>query len=112
MNGCPGELTERIVIQQHTTVADGLGGQTATLANISTDPNPWAKVIVMRGKENQNAERTSAFVGYQFRILNRNDITEDMVILWNSRKFNIRAVLYRGALDDFLHIETDLGVAI
>jgi len=106
------ELNELITFQSYTEVSDGMGGVTKTAVNISTDPTAWAKVTVLTGAESQTAERRSANVRYRFKIHNRNDITEGMIISWNSRTFNITAVLFRGEMDQYLYIETDLGTAV
>ncbi|RMG71929.1 MAG: head-tail adaptor protein [Chloroflexi bacterium] len=106
------ELNELITIQRYVEVDDGSGGRTSTLVDIDNDPQVWAKVIVLSGKEQYTHDRTEAVARYQFRILNRSDLDESMVIVWNNRVFNIVAVLYRSESDFFLHVETELGKAV
>lgn len=107
----PGQLDQRVTLQEATETSDGGGGSIQAWANFSTDATVWAEVYPMSGNENENGGSINASGMWRFVIRNRSDVTERDRILWDSEPYNIRRVARRGGREMYLTIEAERGVA-
>lgn len=104
-----GELDQRIsIIRRTATVADGMGGHTASDATIASVP---AKVIAQAGRERVAGDRVNAEAGYRFIIRHRSDVLETDRIQWSGVLFQIRSVLREGGRPLYIEIIAERGVA-
>ena len=105
----PGELRERIYIEEEVTTPDGSGGSTTEW---QTKFGPlWAHVRPMRGTERGHAGQQQAESLYKVFIRTR-DIDPAYRIRWGSngnRILNIRFVAH-SPRDEFMPIDAELGV--
>lgn len=105
----PGELDQRILIQQEVTTSDGSGGQTKTWQTVHGPI--WAKVRPQSGAERSRSDQVQAEAKYMVFIHNR-AIEESYRIVWESnggRILNIRYVA-RSPRDLYIKIEAEEGV--
>lgn len=105
-------LNELITIKEKSTVTDSIGGGALTYVNLATDPTPFAKVTSMSGKQSFSADRIEAIGVYAFKMLNRNDLDETMIIAWNSREYNIIDVQYEDTTAIYLVVLAAEGAAV
>lgn len=108
----PGKLDQRITFQEESRNDDGGGGAVRAWVNVASNPTVWAHVRAKTGRERVDADRVDADAGYVFTVRNRSDITEKNIILWNSRKLNIRFIRNLAHKPLYLEIEADQGVAL
>lgn len=107
----PGRFDQRITVQQESRADDGYGGSVLTWTTYATR---WATVRALKGQERQMAQQTEAGVDVEFQV--RRDsimaaVTAAMRISWNSKTFNIRAVLDDGPRSTLLRIQAETGAA-
>jgi len=107
----PGQLDQRIAIQDFTLAADGGGGLTKAWADLATDPDVWASVKAGGGGESTTEDRTNATAMTTFVIRNRSDIDERMRIVWEGLDYNIRHVMREGSRAMYLTILAERGVS-
>ena len=84
-----GKLDRRITIQQATVTRGAGGGETRTWANLAT---VWANVRPMSGREFTAGQQLGE-VTTTFQIRYRSDVVEKMRVSYDSKTYNIRAVL-------------------
>lgn len=93
-----GKLDRRITIQQATVTRGAGGGETRSWTTLAT---VWANVRPMSGREFVAGQRTGGGTTTQqlgevtttFQIRYRSDVVEKMRISYDSKTYNIRAVL-------------------
>lgn len=107
----PGRMDQRITLERNTPVENGLGGRTDAWAPLAAQPNVWAAVLPLRGREMVEGGQVVATSAYLFTIRSRQDLTEADRIVWNSAPYNIRRIERRGARALYMVIEADRGVA-
>lgn len=84
-----GQLDRRITIQTFTTSTDAFGQK---VKSFSTLANVWAKVEVKVGKEDEEADAIAATAMVDFFIRYRDDINEQMRIIYNNETYKIKAI--------------------
>jgi len=109
MNYRPGELDQRITLQERVTVADGYGGSSFTWVNIATLSNVWAHVRVGSGREVTEYDRVNAEVNYIFVIRNRSDIDSAYRILWDDEPYNITSAMKPKTRSMYMEISAKSG---
>jgi len=90
-----GTLRKKVAIQAESKTDDGAGGYTLAWTTLAT---AWANITPILGKEVYASGHLEGHVTHKVTIRWRGDITPttDMRLSYNSRTFNIRAVLNRG----------------
>lgn len=83
---------ERITFQEATITHNDLNEEIKTWANIATAPTMWAEASPRTGREDFAGEQKHGFQRYQFKVLWRSDIDEQMRVSWNSKFWDIRSV--------------------
>ena len=86
----PGQLTERLAIQQRTITRAANGEEVETWATLVT---VWAEARPLRGREFFAANQTAQAVDVRFFIRHRPGITGDMRLVWNAQHYDIAAVI-------------------
>jgi len=88
-----GKLRHKVLLQQRTDTPDATtGAPAATWASI-TNPNEWAAVEPLTGREYHEARARNSEVDHRIRIRYRSGITTKNSVLWGTRRFDIQAVL-------------------
>lgn len=103
-----GELDQRVEIRREVRDDDGMGGSVLSWETIAT---VWALVRPMTGREREHSDKMNATANYLIVIRYRDDITEEDVIVWRGRQFNIRFLKDR-ARSRFLELEAERGVPV
>ena len=85
-----GKLRHRIVIQQNTTSQSGTGAHTDSWAALAT---VWAAIEPLRGREFMEAKGLYEEAAVRFRIRHRTDLNTEQRVSWDSRFFDITAVI-------------------
>lgn len=84
---------ERITFQESTETYDPDTNEPIdSWANIGTTPTMWARAIPRTGNEDFRGDQKAAFQRYDFEILHRTDLDEEMRISWDGRFWDIRAI--------------------
>jgi SPP1 family predicted phage head-tail adaptor len=93
-----GTLRQKVSLQSEAQTPDGAGGYTLAWTTLAT---VWANIIPISGNEVYAAGHLEGHATHKVTIRWRSDITPttDMRLTYNSRVFNIRAVLNRGELN-------------
>lgn len=107
----PGNLDQRVTLQEATTASDGGGGTTETWGDFATVPDVWANVVPASGGERNDDGSFNASGAWVFTIRNRSDVTERDRIMWGSEPYNIRQVKRAGNREMYLKIIAERGVA-
>ncbi len=84
------KLRSRITIEQPVDTPDGSGGISRSWQEVAV---LWAEILPLRGSERLRAMQLTSNVSHRFRIRFKTGITSAMRISWNSKIFNIQAVL-------------------
>lgn len=104
----PGQLDQRITIQQETRTADDYGGAVTAWPTLAT---VWANVRPLAGRERADLAAVEAPATYRFTIRRRSDITAAMRIAWDGQTYNIRFVSDPGPRSLYMALEAERGVA-
>lgn len=72
----------------------------------------YARVRALRGSERSQAQQTEASTSYVFWTHRNDQISEDDVIEWGARQFNIRHIADEGPGSVYMMIEAETGVAV
>lgn len=107
----PGQMTERVTIQQNTTTTDTHGGRSSSWGTLAT---VWAHIAPTRGAELLRAQAVASSIPLTVTAYYRADVTAKMRLLWTptrssaaaQRTLEIHAV--RPA-NDLLWMELDCG---
>lgn len=102
-----GTLRQRVTFQQEVTTPDGMGGTSSSWSNTVT---VWAGVKSLRGREMVQAGRLEASTVYLITLRYRDDITEDMRILWKNKLLNIRSIANPDQKQQWLEVTAEAGV--
>ena len=103
----PGDLSERVTIQQATRADDGMGGGADTW---STFAEVSARVRPLTGTERLMGA-VEAPATYEFTIRRRTDLTEAMRVVWGGAVFNIRFIAVPPARDLYMTFQAERSVA-
>ena len=104
----PGQLDQRITLEQESRVPDDQGGAVSTWATLAT---VWAEVRPLSGRERAELASVQAPATYRFRIRRRADVTDTMRIGWNGGTYNIRFIADAGGRELYMTIDAERGVA-
>ena len=87
-----GDMRHRVSIRTFTTTRNAAGEELRTWSELAA---VWAAAEHKTGgsSEVEQAAQTTAKISVVFRIRYRTDINEKMVIVWNSKAWNIRSLL-------------------
>lgn len=88
-----GQLRHRVTIQQKTETADAYGG--AGSIAWSDYITVWAAVAPLSGREFLEGRNLENEINYRIRIRYRSGLDPSMRVSWDSRIFDIEAVLNR-----------------
>ena len=86
----PGNLRQRVVIQQLTRTDDGAGGYTETWAAIAT---VFADVYPLKGNERYEAQQVQANLSHRVTIRYRAGVEPSMRLQYGTRILTIEAVI-------------------
>jgi len=88
-----GELDRRVVIQTNTPVQDAYGEPVESWGTLAT---VWAQYEALTGRERFVADQVAAEIDARFTIRHRSDVTPKQRISWDSKTWDIEAVLEVG----------------
>jgi SPP1 family predicted phage head-tail adaptor len=88
-----GQLRQSLVLQSATKAVDSVGESIKTWANLSTNPTVWGRAVYLSGRELEAAQKINSDIQMEFTIRHRADITTKNRVVWNSKNWNIGAVL-------------------
>lgn len=91
-----GKLRHKIAIQQITVTQDANGDTTKTWATVKS---PWADVMPVSGREYFNAKQHTSEISHTVTIRHDSSITPKMRVFYDSRYFDIEAVINEGERD-------------
>ena len=104
----PGELNERVTIEQITRTPDGQGGYTEAWSAVDT---VWAMVRPKSGYERAQSGQVDAPVTYLVVIRYRSGMSETNRLLWRGKILNIRFIHDPGPRRQFLPIDCDTSLS-
>lgn len=103
-----GKMRERVTLQQESSTTDGGGGYALGWTDVAT---VWAKMEPVGGREQIEADKLQGVLDYRVTIRYRSDVVPGMRLVWNSKNFNIRAVVCEEERERFLTLTCDTGRA-
>lgn len=101
-------LRHRLTLQQVLQTPDSVGGYTASWNDVA---QLWAEILPLSGREKLFAGKIQAQSTHRISIRYRNDISSSHRLVFESRIFNIRAVMNEHERDDMLELLVEEGVA-
>jgi len=104
----PGELDQRIKLEEKTSVDDGLGGSADTWTEVA---EVWAHVKPKGGNEKTEFDQVNAVASYLFVIRNGLVVKPSYRIVWAGEVFNIRAPKKPKPRALYMEIDGEQGVA-
>lgn len=106
-----GNLRKRISVQSEQQTADGAGGYTLTWTTLAT---LWADIVPATGRELYTAGHLEGRVTHKITTRWRADlaVTSDMRIAYNTRVFNIHAVMNDGENNQWMILLVEEGAAL
>lgn len=105
----PGNLSERVILQQEIQVPDGGGGYTTQWITVTP---LWAEVKLVaasRASEVVHADQAQPRDRYQITIRNRKGVTTDHRLVWLGLALNILDAGYPGPRSAFRVLEAEYG---
>ena len=102
----PGDFDQRITIQNVTESVDTFGQRVQAFSTLA---NVWAKVEEKSGSEGETSDQIIATRKVQFLIRWRNDINEQMRILYRGQIYEIESIINGDARQHTLRIHTKLS---
>ena len=111
-NPDPGELDQRVTIQEQILADDSSGtGKVVTWTALTSAPTPWARVRPVSGQERTLAGQVDARMRYRLVIRRRSDLTEGMRVVWLTKNMNITAIADPGPREPFMTLDCTVGEA-
>ena len=104
-----GELRKRVTIQAETPTTDNAGGYALGWTDVAT---VWADIRPLTGNEAFTAEHLEGLVTHRVTMRYVTGITTDMRVTYNSRAFNIRAVLNTDERNQWTELLVEEGAAV
>lgn len=101
-------LRHRLTLQQLVQTPDSAGGYTASWDDVA---QLWAEILPINGRERLFAGKVQAETTHRISIRYRNDISTSHRLVFESRVFNIRAIMNEHERDDMLELLVEEGVA-
>lgn len=86
----PGELRERVTVQQSTSATNALGEAVLTWATFA---ERWAKVEGISSREALQNGQVNADISHRIRLRYLSGLTPHMRVLWRGRVLEITSVL-------------------
>jgi SPP1 family predicted phage head-tail adaptor len=105
------DLRHVVEIQSESASGDGGGGQTGPWASPAIVATVRARVEPLRGDERPRAMQIEAALTHRVTIRHRPDVTARMRLIFDTRIFNIRAVIDVQEQGRFLDLMCEEGVA-
>lgn len=96
-----GTLRQRVTIQDKSVVRDTYGGETISWTDVA---EVWAAVEPLQGREYLEARQTMAEVTTRIRVRYRSGITPEMRVEYDSRNYEILAVIHVREQQRELHL--------
>jgi SPP1 family predicted phage head-tail adaptor len=105
-----GNLRKQISIQQEQQTSDGAGGYALTWVTLAT---VWADIDPISGNEIYTSGHLEGHVTHKITLRWRTDITitTDMIVAYNTRLFNIRAVINQDESNQYATLLVEEGGA-
>ena len=100
----PGELRERLVLEQSVDTADGAGGVTRSYATVTT---LWAALIPVSARGEVVADDLGAAITHRVVIRSRTDVTTRHRLCAGARIFRIVALRDQDGSGRFLEIDAE-----
>jgi SPP1 family predicted phage head-tail adaptor len=97
-------LRHRLALQQEIQIADGAGGYVRSWQNIA---DLWAEINPISGRERLFAGQIQTEISHNVVIRYRAGIVAGMRLLYDSRIFNIRAILNVNENDEIIKLLVD-----
>ncbi len=104
-----GELRKRVTVQAETQTTDNAGGYTLGWTTIAT---MWADIKPVTGNEPFVAAHLEGHVTHHVQMRYLSGVTTDMRLTYNSRLFNIRAVLNTDESNQWTELLVEEGGAV
>ena len=104
-----GDLRKRVTIQAETETPDNAGGYVLGWSDVAT---VWAEIAPTTGAKVFTAQHLEGHVSHHVTLRYYAGITTDMRLLYNSRLFNIRAVLNTGEHNQWTELLVQEGAAL
>lgn len=106
-----GQLRHRITLQEQVeTHSSTTGAVSRTWQDVATNPNVWARMEPLTGREFFDAQQMQAEMSVRFTIRHRSDVTAKMAVLFGGKRYNIQAVLPDQTDATFLELMCAEGV--
>ncbi len=101
-------LRHRLTLQEEVITPDSAGGYVKSWDDIA---NLWAEIVPFNGREKFFSGKIQAEITHKVLLRFREDITTAHRLLFESRVFNIRAIMNVREADDVLELLVEEGVA-
>lgn len=102
-----GRLRHRVTIQEQSTVPDAFGQPITTWGDVAT---VWAAVEPLQGREFFNSDQINAEVTARIRIRWRDGLTAAMRVSFDSRLYNIEAIITPKEIHEEIQLMCSEGV--
>lgn len=103
-----GQLRKQITVQAETQTSDGAGGYVLAWTNVAT---AWGEIRPFDGSKFFVAHHLEGHVTHHVTMRYQNGITTDMRLTYNSRLFNIRAVMNTDESNRWMELLVEEGTA-
>ena len=104
-----GDLRKQVTFQAETPTTDSAGGYALVWTNVMT---VWADIKPSSGQKYFVDGHLEGHVTHHVTMRYQSGITTDMRMIYNSRVFNIRAVLNTNESNRWLELLVEEGVAL
>jgi SPP1 family predicted phage head-tail adaptor len=104
-----GEMRKQVSIEVEQPTTDNAGGYALGWTTLAT---VWAQITPVSGNEVYTAQHLEGHVTHHVLMRYRDDVTSDMRLSYNSRVFNIHAVLNTGERNQWTVLLVEEGSAV
>jgi len=102
-------LNEYISLYSKSTTKDAYGTLAPTRTLIAS---VFAEVRPLSGKERNAGDQTEGQANYRFWILQRSDLSEADVLVWNGTDYNLKFIADPGPRERYMYIDAERGGAM
>lgn len=102
----PGEMDQRITLQQRAAGLDGLGHESGAWTDVRT---LWARARPVRGREYFAAGQTQSEVTVAFWIPFATDVVPTWRVVWRSQPYDIVSVIDADGMREHLELMCATG---
>lgn len=102
-------LNEKVTFYRKTGTKDEYGTLSSSRDLVCS---AYASTRPLSGNERNRTDQREDYANYRFYILQRSDVMEADILVWNGKDYNIRFIADNGPKERYMYIDAERGGAM